>query len=320
MSAARRPLPKANFFIVGAPKCGTTAWFEYLRSHPDIYFPETKEPCFFAFDLPSMRRVRSEREYSQLFAGSGAAKVVGDASADYLYSATAAKEISAYNGGGRILILLRDQEEYLPALHNLNLWQFWEDIDDFGHAWKLSGERPLGTIPDRCTEPRMLDYSAMGRFCEQVGRYLDEFPAEQILVLHFGDWVDDPRGAYLKVLAFLGLKDDGRVDFPRVNQSISYHSRSLLRLLTFPPPLIRKVARLIKGVTGLKAEAAYAAVRKTIGLLSARGYKQISPELRDEIRLYYAEDNRRLEARLKRAGVWPHQPQTAASELEGQLV
>jgi uncharacterized protein (DUF58 family) len=78
---------------------------------------------------------------------------------------------------------------------------------------------------------------------------------------------------------------------------------------------------VIKGVTGLRAETVYAAVRKTVGLLSAAGYKkQISPELRDEIRLYYAEDNRRLEARLRRAGVWPQQPQSAASELERQLV
>ena len=47
--------PRPNLFIVGAPKCGTTAWVEYLRTHPDIFFPEIKEPHYFATDLPGMR-------------------------------------------------------------------------------------------------------------------------------------------------------------------------------------------------------------------------------------------------------------------------
>ena len=30
---------KPNLFIVGAPKCGTTFLYQYLKKHPDIYFP-----------------------------------------------------------------------------------------------------------------------------------------------------------------------------------------------------------------------------------------------------------------------------------------
>src|ERR1700677_5297873 len=36
-----------DFFIVGHPKCGTTALYEMLRSHPEIHMP-AKEPRFFA--------------------------------------------------------------------------------------------------------------------------------------------------------------------------------------------------------------------------------------------------------------------------------
>lgn len=35
---------KPNLFIVGAAKCGTTAWVNYLASHPDIFFAKVKEP------------------------------------------------------------------------------------------------------------------------------------------------------------------------------------------------------------------------------------------------------------------------------------
>jgi hypothetical protein len=37
--------PKPNLFIVGAPKCGTTEWVHYLKSHLDICFPDRKEPA-----------------------------------------------------------------------------------------------------------------------------------------------------------------------------------------------------------------------------------------------------------------------------------
>ncbi len=33
-----------NLFIVGAVKSGTTSLYAYLRQHPDIFFPEMKEP------------------------------------------------------------------------------------------------------------------------------------------------------------------------------------------------------------------------------------------------------------------------------------
>ena len=44
-------LKKPNLFIIGAPKCGTTFLYYYLRQHPDIFFPSFKEPHFFGSDL-----------------------------------------------------------------------------------------------------------------------------------------------------------------------------------------------------------------------------------------------------------------------------
>ena len=40
-----------DFFIVGHPKCGTTALFEMLRTHPQIYMPDCKETFYFADEL-----------------------------------------------------------------------------------------------------------------------------------------------------------------------------------------------------------------------------------------------------------------------------
>lgn len=288
---------KVNLLIVGAPKCGTTAWVEYLGSHPDIFFTE-KEYCFFALDLPNFRFIHSEEEYAKLFATCGDTKIIGEASAMYLFSEVAAEAIRQYNPNAKILIFLRDQEEYLPSLHNQFLWEFAENIEDFESAWRLSGGRPPKTVPTTCLEPRTLDYAAMGLFREQVERYFAAFPSEQVRVIRFRDWVGDPRATYLKILDFLGVADDGRVDFPPVNEGMRYRSQRFARFLLHPPDFVRKLVRLVKRIGGFRGSTPY---QKTINLVSAPGYrKEISAELRDEIRRYYAKDNRLLNESLER--------------------
>ena len=42
---------KPDFFIVGAPKSGTTAMADYLGQHPDIFMPENKDSNTFGSDL-----------------------------------------------------------------------------------------------------------------------------------------------------------------------------------------------------------------------------------------------------------------------------
>ena len=135
----------------------------------------------------------------------------------------------------------------------------------------------------------------MGRFYDQVGRYLEAFPAEHVRVYWFRDWVVDPRATYLDILDFLGLEDDGRSDFPRINQGVRFRSRQLVRFLQFPPAGARRIVRWMARATGLQRRTQQGLVDKAVRLLSAPGYRtEISPKLRDEIRFYYAEDNRRL--------------------------
>jgi hypothetical protein len=140
----------------------------------------------------------------------------------------------------------------------------------------------------------------MGRFREQVSRYLDAFPREQIRVMWFHDWVADPRSAYLQVLSFLGVEDDGRRTFRPVNEGATYLSRPLIRFLLYPPAPARVLARALKRVLGLRTEIQNRLIDRLANLVSIRGYKkQVSPELREEIRRYYAKDNALLKESLR---------------------
>ena len=46
-----------DFFIFGAPKCGTTALYEYLSRHPGVAMSSVKEPQYFCTDFPDILQV-----------------------------------------------------------------------------------------------------------------------------------------------------------------------------------------------------------------------------------------------------------------------
>jgi hypothetical protein len=289
---------KPNLFIVGAPKCGTTAWVEYLRSHPDVFFSTPKEPHFFSPDVqPTEVRFENIDEYLALFERT-VAKVVGESSVRYLFSKVAAANIRAFNPEAKIIIFLRDQPNYLRSRHNELLYGGIEHIADFEKAWRLSREGPREAPRDRCPDPRLLDYVSWGRFHEQVQRFFFEFPQEQIRIFHFDDWSRGPRHTYLEILRFLGLDDDGRTEFPRVNVARYHKTRFVVDFVRSPPKSVAAAVNLVKRLTG----------RSGLGLgnllfrldTKKGSANRLSPQLRQEIEDYYRADNALVENRIWR--------------------
>jgi len=53
---------RPDLFIIGAFKAGTTAMYEYLRLHPQLFMNVPKEPMYFGADLTPRYRRRLERK------------------------------------------------------------------------------------------------------------------------------------------------------------------------------------------------------------------------------------------------------------------
>ena len=87
-----------DFFIMGAPKCGTTALYTYLKDHPKLFLPVVKEPHFFS-GFPHQPVFDSLKEYEALFVEAGADELLGEASVWQLYSPGAAEKNSALQSG-----------------------------------------------------------------------------------------------------------------------------------------------------------------------------------------------------------------------------
>lgn len=202
--------------------------YSYLRGHPRIFMPPLKEPRYFSPDMPGARPVRCEDDYAELFAAAPEDVMTGEASPSYLASKVAIDEIMRRNAGARIVSILRNPIDVAHALHSHRLYTMEEDRPDFEEAWSLQKERQTGQcMPRRCSDPRLLQYSDYCRFAPQIRRMFEVVPEHQRLVCTFEGFAAAPRQTYLEILDFLGLPDDGRRDFTKVNANRALRSRRL---------------------------------------------------------------------------------------------
>lgn len=245
---------KPNLFIVGAPKCGTTAWVHYLGSHPDISFCHEKEPHFFCNDFKNFRWAKSLYEYNELFSSfSEEEKLIGEASVMYLYSEVAAKKIHAYNENAKIIVFLRPYIDFLKSYHRQLLNILEEDEVDFSQAWNMQGRRKKGiNIPTTCREPKFLQYQDVACFGSQLERYYAVFPKDQIHIVWFDEWTKNTRKVYLDILGFLGLEDDGQQEFLKINIAKKHKSQLINKLLKRPSPFLLALSGIIKKILGRK--------------------------------------------------------------------
>lgn len=245
-------MTEPNFFLVGAPKCGTTALSEFLRNHPAVFLSRPKEPSYFADDLPGIRYATTLEDYLKLFAGRKPEHAaVGEASVWYLYSEQAIRRVHDFNPDARLIVMLRNPLDMIRSLHGNLLFAFNEDRADLAEAWRLQDRRRRGeALPARCFEPRLLQYAEIGCLGAQVQRLLSVFPRDQVHFIVFDDWLADPGREYRAVLDFLGLTDDGRSHFPAVNVQKQHRWPLLGSLLLSPPAPARAVWRKLRTLTG----------------------------------------------------------------------
>lgn len=229
-----------NFFIVGAPKCGTTSMNDHLGRHDEIYMAK-KELHFFGADLQMINRISSS-EYLDHFKNVSKEKVVGEASVWYLFSHTAAAEIKSFAPQAKILIMLRNPVEVMHALHSQHLIDGNEDVADFIQALSLEDHRKQGLcLPDALEFKVLPSYFDSVRYYEQVKRYLDTFGKENVQVILYDDFSRDTEKIVAQTLTFLGLQPKGINVQQVVNKNKRIRWLWMHRLLKKPPCILKKL-------------------------------------------------------------------------------
>jgi hypothetical protein len=238
-------MSRPNFFIVGQPKSGTTAFYEFLGAHPEIFVPERKEVHYFCTDFhrenaavhgtPLHFPIRTEADYLALFHAWNGERVVGEASVHYLYSAEAAREIHRFAPDAKILVFLRNPADFLFSWHAHSLVSNGETIESFEEALAAEEDRRQGRrLTSLVKVPSYLHYSARVRYAEQIARFLELFPPERVKVVLYDDFVADIGAVYRDLLEFLEVDPEFVPDFKVVNARKRLRFKQAARFTKLP--------------------------------------------------------------------------------------
>jgi len=225
--------PKPNFLIVGAPKCGTTALYKYIGSHPNVFMPEVKEPYYFVqpkekigegpADLSYRNFVDSEGDYAELFVSVNANhQAIGEASAGYLYfHELAIPKIQKALGDPKIIILLRDPvaRAFSSHVHHVRADR---ESEDFTTAWELQDER------NRKGWWFGFQLKKVGLYADAVNAFQKSF--SNVKVILNDDLRYDTAATVRSVFEFLKVESSFKTEVARLhNENLLPRSKKLQR-------------------------------------------------------------------------------------------
>jgi hypothetical protein len=291
-----------DFFIIGAPRCGTTSLSRYLSAHPNICFSRPKEPHYFSTLASEAGPAVLQRDYLERFFAHYQAgyEAVGEGSVSYLYAPHAIDRILALNPDAKFIAMLRNPIDMIYSFHYRMLFTMDEDVRDFSRAWALQEARARGrSIPRRCRDPRLLQYAAVGKLGAQVARFMAKVRENRRMIILFDDFLADTCAAYRNALSFLGVSDDGRREFPPKMVSKTYRFAWLQRWLYRPPkPLMDALAasKRRQAVGGSEKPSGVMGLRKRLVRFNTIKQKPapLEASMREMLRETFAEDIARL--------------------------
>jgi hypothetical protein len=207
--------PRPSFFIVGAPKSGTTSLYDWLVGHPQVYMSPVKEPFYFCPDVQGgLRRLYAypadEQRYLELFADARAGQVCGEASTRYLVSHEAPEHVREFAPGARAIAMLRNPVDMVHALHGERVSLGAEPIEDFATAMAADADRREGKHLPPNANPLGSVYRDTAMYSGQLERWFDALGRDCIHVIVFDDLTANGEAQFVRVLDFLGVDRDYR--------------------------------------------------------------------------------------------------------------
>lgn len=205
---------KANLFIVGAMKAGTTSLMDILARQDAIYASPIKEPHYFTEELPEIlyepsrffslkgyfdkefpkplhiAKVQSEEQYQKLFSLRKDEKYLLEASTMYLHHPGVAQKIAAYNPEAKIIILKRDPLERTFSHYRMLIGLSRENRSFEEVISEEIKKYHQGTLP-------WYSYIGMSFYKKAIAEYKKYF--KEVLVLDFQTFVSQREKA-LKIL------------------------------------------------------------------------------------------------------------------------
>jgi hypothetical protein len=199
-----------SVLLIGTQKGGSTSLFNYLVQHPDVLPPLGKEVHYFDFNygrgvgwyhgrFPYRHQLRDGVQTL-------------DATPYYMMHPLAPQRAAGLLPGVKLIAVLRNPIERALSHYQHEVRGGRETLS-FAEALDREAERLAGEEERLRREPNYYSYNhhryaytGRGLYVEQLRRWVEHFPREQLLVVQ-SEWLfRDPSAASEAVYRFLGLR------------------------------------------------------------------------------------------------------------------
>ena len=277
-----------DFFIVGAPKAGTTSLFYYLNKNKGICMSSIKEPNFFSSQDLKIQKIYYDslildnlKEYERIFTPKNKQQIIGEASVSYLFYPNVANRIFDYNPRSKIIIILRDPVERAFSHYSMDL--------RLGHV-KQSLDELFDLGLNNKDNLFFQQYILLGQYYEQVNRYIKVFGRENICVKFYDELKLDASSFYSDILKFLHQENDHNIDFNQPFNKSKLPSNKFIKWL-YSWPIIRKISLIFLPLS-------------VIEFININFFKEnnniINNDLKSKLHSFFLEDIEKLEKLLSK--------------------
>lgn len=236
---------RPTFFIIGAPKAGTTSLYSYLDEHPQVLMSRLKEPNYFSYsELKNQNlyykddSVGDEQSYLNLYTTEqpGFVKEVGEASVSYLFYPSTARHIHTFNQTAKIIVLLRNpfDRAWSHYLMDYKLNYVNDSFDDIVQK-RVNGCR---------NTQHYQQYIELGLYYKQLKNYIDVFEKSQLFIGLYDDLKKDSQKFFNEVCDFLQI-DQVKLHGHKIFNGAEMPRNNFIRSIYASDPVRRGIKNLL---------------------------------------------------------------------------
>lgn len=203
-----------NFLIVGVMKAATTTLSDYLSLHPNIHIPVDEIHFFNSED----KYQKGIAYYRSLFSPEPGEYMVGEKTPTYSYYQAAPPRIAQFNPNIKLIWIFRN-----PTLRAYSHYWFFVQNGQERHSF----EKAIELEPLKRSENIGYSYVDRGLYVQQVERFLNYFPKENMLFLLYESFRKTPSETIKKCLQFLELPADLKLAKGDQSRNVTYLPRNV---------------------------------------------------------------------------------------------
>lgn len=211
---------KPNFFIIGAQRAGSTTIHNALKAHPEIFMSEIKEPQYFVAQMLlekvqfnpekqadyelylSKGKYRTPEAYFSLFKKAEGFKIIGESS-HYIYRPETASIICKECPNSKILVSVRN-----PIDRFFSEYQLAKRTGNYSSSFEDYYIENKENIPNKSKLSK-------GFYADKINHFKSIFGAENVKVIQFDDFKNNPSAALKEILIWLNVAPD--ISLPIIN-------------------------------------------------------------------------------------------------------